>query len=837
LGHPLGDVPLCVLADGRVLIGNINDSQTAFFDPVTGTFSAGPNKGDRCAEESFTLLPDGTVLAVDCTAIPAAEKYVPSSNAWVSAGSTPTTLPQSCPGIVAEIGPTVVLTDGRAFVIGATGDTALYTAPANPSAAGTWQQGPTIVDGANNRMHPIDAPAVLLPNGRVLIAASPAPPCSFPGPTSFFEYDPATNGLTAVSAPSNAGGACFTGRFLLLPNGQVLFSNQSTKVTVYTPDGAPATAWKPAITAVPPIMAIGHHYKLSGRQLNGLSQACCYGDDATMATNYPIVRLEQGTNIRYCRTARHSTMAVATGSQIVSTILAIPSSVPPGSYRLVVVANGIPSDPVDVTIAAALPAIAVNVDDGGNFGTVCDTKSLEVKVFNVGDQDLIVDQVLTLPSPGPFTVQPLPTTPVTLKPGAEVEFTVTFAPTAPGAAQTGTLRITSNDPVTPTLDIKLTATAGAGALATAIADNGDLGKVCVGSLRDEPLTLVNKGKCKLTVTGIVSSSSEFLTPSVVNYPLTVAPGTAIELPIRFQPTGTGPASASLTVNSDDPAGPRVIRVSGTAPTPRLALLIADSGNFGKVCIGSFVDQQLIISNSGECRLSITGITSTSAEFLVPEALSYPIVIDAGDSLPVPIRFQPTSFGPKAATISVLSNDPASPSSVAVSGDAPSGKIAVTGSTCFGGVPACTCAERTIAICNVGECRLHVSSVRLKRRNRHWRLINNPFPAMLHPGSCLNLVIRYKATEQCPRSQDLIIVSDDPLTPVKVMDVTACTIWEPCGCKKCCDDCRSGTCNKRHCETHRQCCCDEDDDDDRHHDHDHDHDHDRDHRHKGDDDED
>jgi hypothetical protein len=812
----VGDVPLCVLADGRVLLGNLNNSQTAFFDPVTGTFSAGPNKGDRCSEESFTLLPDGTVLAVDCTSIPNAEKYVPSSNSWVSAGTTPSTLPQACPGIVAEIGPTVVLTNGHAFVIGATGDTAIYAPPANPSNPGTWQPGPTVLDPSKKRLFPIDAPAALLPNGRVLLAASPSPPCSFPGPTSFFEYDPTANALSPVSAPSNAGGACFTGRFLLLPDGQVLFSNQSGTVTIYTPDGAPDPAWKPSITAAPPFMAVGHHYLLSGRQFNGLSQACCYGDDATMATNYPIVRLEQGPKVFYCRTARHSTMGVATGNRVVSTILSILSSVPPGSYQLVVVANGIPSDPFAVTIASALPAIAVDVEDGGDFGTVCGPKSLDVEVFNAGNLDLIVDQVFALPSPGPFTVQPFPPTPVTIKPGGEVEFTLTYTPTSTGTSQPGTLRITSNDPVSPTLDIHIQAAGGTGALVTAIADHGDFGKVCVGSFRDQPLTLSNNGTCKLTVTGIVSSSPAFLPPAVARFPLTIAPGTAANLPIRFQPSGTGPANAAITVFSDDPAGPKVVPIVGTAPTPRLALLIADSGSFGKVCIGSFTDEPLLLSNSGDCMLSISTITSTSLEFLLPQVLSYPIQIGPGDSLPVPLRFQPESFGPKSATITVSSNDPAGPASVAVSGDAPSGKIAVTGSTCFGGVPSCTCAERVIAICNVGECHLHVSNVKFKRKNHHWKLINSPFPATLHPGSCLNLVIRYKASEQCPRSQELIITSDDPLTPVKELELCAYTIWDHCSCEKCCDDCRKGDCDKRHGESRGQCCCD--DDEDEHDDH-------------------
>ncbi len=809
----VGDVPLCILADGRGLLGNINNAQTAFFDPATGKFSAGPNKGDRCAEESFTLLPDDTVLTVDCSSIPSAEKYVPSSNTWVSAGTTPSALPQACSGIVPEIGPTVVLPDGRAFVIGATGDTALYTPPPNPLDAGSWAAGPAILDASSKRYFPIDAPAVLLPSGRVLLAASPAPPCSFPGPSSFFEYDPTTNSISEVSSPSNSGRPCFTGRFLLLPNGQVLFTDQSSSVTIYTPGGTPDPAWKPIIVAVPLNMSVGHHYLLSGNQFNGLSQACCYGDDASMATNYPIARLEQGSKVFYCRTARHSTMGIATGTKIVSTILAIPATLAAGSYQLVVIANGIPSDPVPVTIAAALPAIAVDIENGGSFGTVCGTSSLDIEIFNVGNLDLIVDQVFAVPSTGPFTVQPLPTTPVTLAPGAEVDFTITFSPTAPGTTQTGIIRITSNDPNSPTLDINVTATTGTGVLAVAIADHGGFGKVCLGSQRDEPLTLANTGTCTLNVIDISSSSLDFLTPTVISYPLTIAPGTAIEVPIRFQPTSTAAANALVTIDSDDPSGPKTIGVFGTVPTPRLSALIADSGSFGKTCIGSFVDQPLVLCNSGECRLSVNSITSTSAEFLVPQVLSYPINIGPGDSLPVPIRFQPASFGFKAADITVFSNDPASSLSISVSGNAPSGKIAVTGSTCFGGVPACTCSERVIAICNVGECHLSVTSVKFKRKNRHWKLINNPFPAKLHPGSCLNLVIRYKATEQCPRSQDLIIMSDDPVTPVKELELSAYTIWERCDCKKCCNDCRAGDCDKRHGKCRRSCC----DDVGRHHD--------------------
>lgn len=122
-------------------------------------------------------------------------------------------------------------------------------------------------------------------------------------------------------------------------------------------------------------------------------------------------------------------------------------------------------------------------------------------------------------------------------------------------------------------------------------------------------------------------------------------------------------------------------------------------------------------------------------------------------------------------------------------------------------------ERTISICNVGDCNLDVRGVAFKRKSPHWKLINNPFPAMLHPGSCLGVVIRYKATERISRSCELVITSDDPGTPVRTLDVMAYTIWNECGGKHFCEECKKGCCEQRHhecsCEEVLAGCCDED----------------------------
>jgi len=181
----VGDAACAVLPDGRLLLGNLDDTRTAIFDPATDTFSAGPAKGSSSSEESWALLPDETVITVRCDSSRRADKYVAAANAWVDGGTLPT-------GIVeiasSEIGPAVLLNDGRAFFAGANGHTALYTPPALASGSGTWSMGPDFPDDIQGRTVGCkDTPACLLTNGKVLIAAGPVDGIrddSFPRPIS-----------------------------------------------------------------------------------------------------------------------------------------------------------------------------------------------------------------------------------------------------------------------------------------------------------------------------------------------------------------------------------------------------------------------------------------------------------------------------------------------------------------------------------------------------------------------------------------------------------------------------------------------------------------------------
>jgi hypothetical protein len=341
----IGDAPCCVLPDGNVLLGQIEDTRTAIYDPNTNTWTAGPNKDERSAEESWALLADDTVLVVECTNHPKAEKYVAALNRWVSAGTVPVELVEASSS---EIGPSLRLPDGQALFIGATGKTALYQPPVQPADPEAWTVGPSFPAVNNQTLGAKDAPACLLPNGKVLCVAGPVDGVSgdYLGPTYCFEFD--GQSLTRVpDAPIlQPSTVPYDGRMLMLPSGQVLFAVGTPGIAVYTPDGRPDPCWRPIITQFPLLVRPQHTYTLFGQQLNGLSQASVYGDDASMATNYPLVciRNPRSGKVVYCRTSDHSSMGIGTGTAVHSTQVLVPRNIEHGQSEIAVIANGIPSD-------------------------------------------------------------------------------------------------------------------------------------------------------------------------------------------------------------------------------------------------------------------------------------------------------------------------------------------------------------------------------------------------------------------------------------------------------------------------------------------------------------
>jgi len=434
--HPepqFGDDPTMLVGHNKILAGSFSTRNTYLYDIASNTWSGPIPKvyDDPSDEETWVKLPHGGVLTYDLfqsirTGGAYAERYDFQANRWVgispSDGTASGTIPQlSSATLGAELGGVVHLTDGRIFVIGATGHTAFYTLSTN-----TWTPGPDIIGTLSGRSAIFgadDAPAAVMPNGHVLLSADAGPsgftstgnittgsniitnipstailqvgwkaqgtgiPSNafitsvdsasqvhinnaatatitndsiqwggiFSNPVQIFDFDSATNTISPVSPsisdPILATTSAFVTRMLVLPTGQVLFSDSSRQLWIYTPDGGPDEAARPIIDT---ITYDGRGvFTLTGRQLNGQSAGSSYGDDAESDENYPIVRLVRAGIVYYGRTSNWSNTGVATGDVTETVNFTLPAQLTtPGDYSVEVIGAGIASFPGSLSITA-----------------------------------------------------------------------------------------------------------------------------------------------------------------------------------------------------------------------------------------------------------------------------------------------------------------------------------------------------------------------------------------------------------------------------------------------------------------------------------------------------
>ncbi len=495
----IGDAQSVILQNGTMLLSNISNTNIASFNPATLTFTAlaPTGKDDRNDEEGWTILPNGKVLTVDALTAQRSELYDPVANAWEAAVDTQVNLSDIGPGTKGsqEVGPGVIRPDGTVIYFSGTnsGLNSIYDIN-----TGTWTAAPASANfpvSGTGHFGVADGPATLLPNGSVLVMASPVLSTGvFNTPSHFYEFD-GTN-LAAVADSANAASfKSYQGRFLLLPTGEVLLTayNQCPEscgagvhpavftVELYSNGGVPQNAWRPVITSAPGVVNGGTTYPISGKLFNGFSEGASYGDDAQMATNYPLVRIINHAtgHVFYARTHDHSRMGVELVGDptIVTTQFDAPAGMESGPSDLVVVANGIPSEPVvingvDLTIAKThSPSVFTQGDTGdtftitvGNSGaasttatvTVVDTLSpflMATAMTGTGWSCTVGTLTCTNANPlGPGGTYPVITLTVNVANNAPIS--VTNTATVSGGGEASTINVTGNDTATDTVSVR-----------------------------------------------------------------------------------------------------------------------------------------------------------------------------------------------------------------------------------------------------------------------------------------------------------------------------------------------------------------------------------------------
>ena len=194
-----------------------------------------------------------------------------------------------------------------------------------------------------------------------------------------------------------------------------------------------------------------------------------------------------------------------------------------------------------------------------DFGSVAvgSSSTLQATVSNPGTDDLVISNLTS--SDGQFTFAPN-TFPITVTPGNDQIFDVTFTPSASGL-QTATLTFTHNAPGSPTsYSVQGTGT-DPGPTFSVSPTSLNFGSVPVGSPTDLSVTVTNTGTTNpLTISSAAIAATEF---SVSPTSATIPAGGNQVFTVTFDPPSDGSYTGTLVFTDDAPGSPHNVPLSGT----------------------------------------------------------------------------------------------------------------------------------------------------------------------------------------------------------------------------------------------------------------------------------
>jgi hypothetical protein len=215
------------------------------------------------------------------------------------------------------------------------------------------------------------------------------------------------------------------------------------------------------------------------------------------------------------------------------------------------------------------------------------------------------------------------------------------------------------------------------------------------------------------------------------------------------------------------------------PSDAVIAVNAENGLQFESCTGSTGRLTLQVFNVGTQDLVINSVQRLfgSSGFSVLPNPSTPLVISPNAEVDFTVQYTPTGLGAESAQIRISSSDPGAPSfdlMATANGTPQVPDIRVTGSTDFGAVCAGAVAEKTVSVCNVGRCDLHIVSASFVPPCPDFTIVHNPFPATISHDACVGLTIRFTPTSPGPKSCNLVVTSDDSDSPILGLTVTANT---------------------------------------------------------------
>jgi hypothetical protein len=236
------------------------------------------------------------------------------------------------------------------------------------------------------------------------------------------------------------------------------------------------------------------------------------------------------------------------------------------------------------------------------------------------------------------------------------------------------------------------------------------GSILINTTTTLPVALTNTGTASVTISAATVAGAGY-TISGLSAGQVIATGQNAMFTVQFAPTAAGSPSGLITISSSAPASPLTIILSGTATQTQAQLSINPSSeNFSSVAVGSNNPQTITLTNTGNESLTISAFSASGAGFSM-SGLSVGQVIAAGGTATFIAKFTPTTGGTLTGSISISSNAPNSPASIALTGIGTQPLIAaLPTSGNLGTVVVGSSNSQSIMLSNAGNATLTISQI-------------------------------------------------------------------------------------------------------------------------------
>lgn len=282
------------------------------------------------------------------------------------------------------------------------------------------------------------------------------------------------------------------------------------------------------------------------------------------------------------------------------------------------------------------------------------------------------------------------------------------------------------------------------------------GTVPVGQIATAAVPILNQSAVPIQIASLAVSGQTFSLGSALSLPISLAPGSTLQVQVQFDPTATGQATGQLTFTTDAKgSGSRVIHLNGSGGSSTTSALSALSCAASSIAAGASDDCTVTLSSAAPKSGVSISLASNSAALTVPATLTVP----SGSTT---ASFQAIAASvTQAQSVTITASASSGSSTFAVQVNPLAGSTSTlaanAASIAFGNVPVNSSSTQSVVLTASGSASITVSTLAVSGTG--FTLASTSLPVTLSPGQSLTINLNFAPSASGSATGQLAIASN------------------------------------------------------------------------------